>query len=402
MDQVAGAVVDVEQHQVVRRRPASASADRDVGDDDRHPLVGEQRRVRAARCRRASSRPAPARSPSSRRGARRRRRRSRRGTARRASACRSPRPELRRPAGRRPPVASASPPSGRRSHAATSSGPCRRDARVQRVRQAAVVRGHGRSRMRMSAWPAFDWPRAHAHPDVTPHDDRLPDAPYAGGSRWWSPTWDVLRAMALETGSLAAGRRWCCSTSTTAPLPGPRRQRRRSTASRIPRGRPRRPRPRRALVVWSAAPRPLSWLRRCGSVYGNVEATAVRRRLQDRRGALLALRSREYRGPRDASDYRTEHDSHGRGPGAPGALWGAQTQRAVENFPISGTPIEPALIHALALVKAAAAQSTATSAFSTTDQADGDRGRRRASPTGSTTTSSRSTSSRPAPAPAPT
>ncbi|WP_220794697.1 class II fumarate hydratase [Nocardioides pelophilus] len=37
------------------------------------------------------------------------------------------------------------------------------------------------------------------------------------------------------------------------------------------------------------------------------------------------------------------------------ALWKAQTQRAIENFPISGTPIEPALIHALGEVKAAAA-----------------------------------------------
>lgn len=37
------------------------------------------------------------------------------------------------------------------------------------------------------------------------------------------------------------------------------------------------------------------------------------------------------------------------------ALWRAQTQRAVENFPISGTPIEPALIHAIGHVKAAAA-----------------------------------------------
>ncbi|MDO9455947.1 aspartate ammonia-lyase [Nocardioides sp.] len=37
------------------------------------------------------------------------------------------------------------------------------------------------------------------------------------------------------------------------------------------------------------------------------------------------------------------------------ALWRAQTQRAVENFPISGTPIEPALVHALGHVKAAAA-----------------------------------------------
>jgi fumarate hydratase class II len=37
------------------------------------------------------------------------------------------------------------------------------------------------------------------------------------------------------------------------------------------------------------------------------------------------------------------------------ALWRAQTQRAVENFPISGTPIEPRLIHAIGEVKAAAA-----------------------------------------------
>ncbi|WP_248583688.1 class II fumarate hydratase [Nocardioides sp. InS609-2] len=41
------------------------------------------------------------------------------------------------------------------------------------------------------------------------------------------------------------------------------------------------------------------------------------------------------------------------------ALWRAQTQRAVENFPISGTTQEPALIHALARVKAAAARVNA-------------------------------------------
>ncbi len=41
------------------------------------------------------------------------------------------------------------------------------------------------------------------------------------------------------------------------------------------------------------------------------------------------------------------------------ALWRAQTQRAVENFPISGTPIEPALVHAIGEVKAAAAQVNA-------------------------------------------
>jgi fumarate hydratase, class II len=37
-------------------------------------------------------------------------------------------------------------------------------------------------------------------------------------------------------------------------------------------------------------------------------------------------------------------------------LWAAQTQRAVENFPISGRPIEPAQIRALGLVKGACAR----------------------------------------------
>jgi fumarate hydratase, class II len=54
--------------------------------------------------------------------------------------------------------------------------------------------------------------------------------------------------------------------------------------------------------------------------------------------------------------FRTEHDSMGEVRVPADALWRAQTQRAVENFPISGTPIEPALIHAIARVKAAAAR----------------------------------------------
>jgi fumarate hydratase class II len=49
-----------------------------------------------------------------------------------------------------------------------------------------------------------------------------------------------------------------------------------------------------------------------------------------------------------------------------GALWGAQTQRAVENFPISGRAVEPALVHALALIKQVAAEvNAARSARST-------------------------------------
>jgi fumarate hydratase class II len=54
--------------------------------------------------------------------------------------------------------------------------------------------------------------------------------------------------------------------------------------------------------------------------------------------------------------YRVEHDSMGEVRVPANARWGAQTQRAVENFPISGRPIPPALIHALGLIKAEAAR----------------------------------------------
>jgi fumarate hydratase class II len=54
-------------------------------------------------------------------------------------------------------------------------------------------------------------------------------------------------------------------------------------------------------------------------------------------------------------NYRIEKDSMGdvRVPRA--AKWRAQTQRAVENFPISGQPIDPGLISALALIKGSGA-----------------------------------------------
>ena len=44
------------------------------------------------------------------------------------------------------------------------------------------------------------------------------------------------------------------------------------------------------------------------------------------------------------SEYRIEHDSMGEVRVPVDARWGAQTQRAVENFPISGCAIERALI----------------------------------------------------------
>src|SRR5215213_4852209 len=57
----------------------------------------------------------------------------------------------------------------------------------------------------------------------------------------------------------------------------------------------------------------------------------------------------------DRTAYRTEHDSMGEVRVPRDALYRAQTQRAVENFPVSGVPVERALIAALASVKGAAA-----------------------------------------------
>jgi fumarate hydratase class II len=52
---------------------------------------------------------------------------------------------------------------------------------------------------------------------------------------------------------------------------------------------------------------------------------------------------------------RVEHDTMGEVLVPADALWRAQTQRAVQNFPISGQPMDPAVVRALAAVKAAAA-----------------------------------------------
>ncbi len=58
----------------------------------------------------------------------------------------------------------------------------------------------------------------------------------------------------------------------------------------------------------------------------------------------------------DEADYRIEKDSMGEVRVPANALWRAQTQRAVENFPISGQPIERELIAGLALIKGAGAR----------------------------------------------
>src|ERR1700748_1734425 len=59
------------------------------------------------------------------------------------------------------------------------------------------------------------------------------------------------------------------------------------------------------------------------------------------------------------SDYRIEHDSMGEVRVPAHAKWRAQTQRAVENFPVSGQRIERAHIEALARIKGAAAKVNA-------------------------------------------
>ncbi|MCE7031258.1 class II fumarate hydratase [Lysobacter sp. GX 14042] len=59
-------------------------------------------------------------------------------------------------------------------------------------------------------------------------------------------------------------------------------------------------------------------------------------------------------------DHRIEHDSMGELEVPADALWGAQTQRAVQNFPVSGRPMPRGFIRGLGLVKAAAAEVNAS------------------------------------------
>lgn len=54
-------------------------------------------------------------------------------------------------------------------------------------------------------------------------------------------------------------------------------------------------------------------------------------------------------------EYKTVHDSMGELKVPANALYGAQTQRALQNFPISGQPLPPSFIQALGLIKHAAA-----------------------------------------------
>jgi fumarate hydratase class II len=61
----------------------------------------------------------------------------------------------------------------------------------------------------------------------------------------------------------------------------------------------------------------------------------------------------------DGENYRIEHDTMGDVRVPTAAKWAAQTQRAVDNFPISGLTVDRALIAALAAIKGAAALENA-------------------------------------------
>ncbi|WP_404377550.1 class II fumarate hydratase [Vreelandella aquamarina] len=56
-------------------------------------------------------------------------------------------------------------------------------------------------------------------------------------------------------------------------------------------------------------------------------------------------------------ETRIERDSMGELEVPAGALYGAQTQRAINNFPVSGTPMPTAFVHSVARIKLAAARS---------------------------------------------
>ena len=91
---------------------------------------------------------------------------------------------------------------------------------------------------------------------------------------------------------------------------------------------------------------------------------------------------------------RKERDSLGEREVPAAAYYGIQTQRAVENFPISGLRAHPQLIRAIGMIKQAAAEANQSLGLLTQEQ-----GRHQQAAqeiiTASTTTISSSTSSRP-------
>jgi len=69
-------------------------------------------------------------------------------------------------------------------------------------------------------------------------------------------------------------------------------------------------------------------------------------------------------------EFRVEEDSLGEMQVPADAYWGAQTQRAVENFPISGITFGRRFVRALGIVKKAAAQANRDLGFVDEEEAD--------------------------------
>ena len=78
----------------------------------------------------------------------------------------------------------------------------------------------------------------------------------------------------------------------------------------------------------------------------------------------------ERRVEHDSKMDRVEHDSMGEMRVPADALYGAQTQRAVENFPVSGLTVDRALVRALGAIKWAAALANADLGVLDRDVAD--------------------------------
>jgi fumarate hydratase class II len=72
----------------------------------------------------------------------------------------------------------------------------------------------------------------------------------------------------------------------------------------------------------------------------------------------------------DEQEYRTEQDSLGEMQVPADAYWGAQTQRAIGNFPVSGLTFQRRFIRALGIVKKAAAQANVELDLLDEDKAD--------------------------------
>ena len=135
---------------------------------------------------------------------------------------------------------------------------------------------------------------------------------------------------------------WCCSTSTTARATWSTTTNARALPARRSSTRPARLlRPGGVLVVWSADDGARAAERDGERCSATAEAHAARRAAAGPRRAVLALRRAGTVRPHERRRLPHRARQHGRGPGARDALWRAQTQRAVENFPISGTALEP-------------------------------------------------------------